>query len=428
MMNNLGGRFYAWVYLVLIGANPGWADDEWRTWKSTSGTAIEAKLTSREGEEITLEKRDGKKVILTLTKLSVEDQNYLIKQNPKDPGSPTIGKIAIPGISAQPGLAQKITCQADPKWSYLLRLPKDFHTGKSWPVCFVMDPGSGTQETINRYAPAAERLGIILAVSSESRNGFADSDLPMKAMLEDVYARIPVLEKVAMASGMSGGSRMAYMMSEINKNVVGVLACASGHGIYLKEKTFRAAKLRSDTVMCSLIGTNDFNRREAVKSHKAIDKNARLIWFPGNHDWAGPELIEDGLAEVYGRILERSKVQNIDALRSDFSRKQLDWAKKQAASAPWLTYYWANFLTKFPGDASVNRDAAVLLASVPKGPELAKAEKAIKDFAYKHFEDGLTQVDKEPVPSRVKDAEKVATTLAGLPQADLIRRMGGPAK
>ena len=66
----------------------------------------------------------------------------------------------------------------------------------------------------------------------------------------------------------------------------GVLACASGAGVYPGKESFRQARLRGDTVVCSLIGTNDFNRREAVKSHKGFGKEARLIWFAGVHQWA----------------------------------------------------------------------------------------------------------------------------------------------
>ncbi|MEN9974648.1 MAG: hypothetical protein RLZZ282_654 [Verrucomicrobiota bacterium] len=268
---------------------------------------------------------------------------------------------------------------------------------------------------------------MILAASCESKNDFADSDLAMMAMLKDVYARVPVLEKVAIASGMSGGSRMAYLMAEMDKNIAGVLACGSGSGGYLKEKTFRQAKLRSDIAICSLIGTNDFNRREAVKSHKEFGKDIRLIWFVGNHDWAEAEFIQDGLAEVYAHILERSKARTLDALRLAFSSKQLDWAKKQASSTPWRAYHWGEVLTKFPGEPAVQRDAAVLMATVPNGLELAKAEKSMRDFTNKHFGDGDTTVDKTPDASRVKDAEKLAAQLAGLPQAELIMRMGQPA-
>lgn len=423
-----GRRFaWAWASLVLAGASFVQAAEEWRTWKSATGTAIEAKLISNDGRQATLEKRDGKEFSVMQSQLSAADQTYLKERSPAK-GNQAKGETTIQGVPAQPGTASgKIPCEAQPKWSYFLYLPKDFHTGRSWPVCFIMDAGGGSEGTLQRYIPAAEQLGIILAASCESKNSFTDSDEAMMAMVKDVYARVPVLEKVAIASGMSGGSRMAYLMAEMEKNVTGVLACASGGGVYLKEDVFRQAKLRSDTAICSLIGTNDFNRREAVKSHKGFGKEARLIWFAGNHDWAGPELIQDGLAEVYGRILERSKARGLDALRVEFAKKQLEWAKKQVASAPGLALHWGGFLTKFPGDASVQRDAAALVASVPNGPELTKADKTLRDFGNKYFGDGDTRGDKAPDPSRVKDAEKAAAQVAGYPQAELLKRMGQPA-
>ena len=383
-------------------------------------------MVSSDGTQATLEKRDGKQFSVKLSQLSAEDQTYLAEHKPSTENRPA-GETTIKGLPAQPGAASaKIPCAADPKWSYLLYLPKDFHSGRSWPVCFIMDAGGGGQGTLKRYAPAAEHLGMILATSCESRNNFADSDLAMMAMVKDVYARVPVLEKVAIASGMSGGSRMAYLMAEMEKNIGGVLACGSGSGVYLKEQTFRQAKLRGDTAICSLIGTNDFNRREAVKSHKGFGKEARLIWFAGNHDWAAPGLIQDGLAEVYGRILEKSKARGLDDLRVAFARKQLAWAKTQVATAPWLAYHWGEFLTKFPGDTTVQREAAALAASVPNGSALAKAEKTLQEFATKHFADGNTKADPTADPAREKNAEKVAAQIAEFPQAELIKRMGQP--
>jgi hypothetical protein len=423
-----GRRFaWAWVWLVLAGASIGQGAEEWRTWKSATGTVIEAKLVSSDGKQATMERRDGKQFSVMQSQLSAADQTYLTERRPAA-GNQAKGETTIQGVPAQPGtVSGKIPCEAEPKWSYFLYLPKEFHTGRAWPVCFIMSAGGGSAGTLQRYMPAAEQLGIILAASCESKNEFADSDVAMMAMVKDVYARVPVLEKVAIASGMSGGSRMAYLMAEMEKNVTGVLACASGGGVYLKKDVFRQAKLRSDTAICSLIGTNDFNRREAVKSHKGFGKEARLIWFAGNHDWAGPELIQDGLAEVYGRILERSKARGLDALRVEFAKTQLEWAKQQVASAPGLALHWGEFLTKFPGAAAVQRDAAALVASVPNRAELTKADKTLLDFANKYFGDGDFKVDKTPDPSRVKDAEKAAALVAGLPQAELIKLMGKPA-
>ncbi len=424
----IAGRYFACAVacLYLAGAGVGRGEDEWRTWKSAAGTAIEAKLVSSDGKQATLEKRDGKQFKVAVSQLSAADQTYLAGRSQQG-GNTAKGETTIKGLPAQPGvISGKIPCEAEPKWSYSLYLPKDFHAGRSWPVCFIMDAGGGSEGTLERYKPAAEHLGMILATSTESRNDFGDSDLAMMAMLKDVYARVPVIEKVAIATGMSGGSRMAYLMAEMDRNVAGVLACGSGSGVYLKEKTFRQAKLRSDTAICSLIGTNDFNRREAVKSHKVFGKGARLIWFAGNHDWAAPDLIEDGLAEVYGRILERSKAKGLDPLRAEFAKKQLEWAKKKAGSVPLIALHWGEFLMKFPGDAAVQKDAAALVASVSNGPELAKAEKELQEFAFKHFADGNTKADEAADPSRVKDAEKLAAQLKGAPQAELIKHMGQP--
>ena len=406
------------------------AEEEWRTWKSSAGTEIEAKLISFEDGQVTLEKKDGKQLVVKPSQLSEADQEFLDAMADADEPEeePATG---VDGIDAEPGsVSGKIECITDPKWSFHLYLPKDFDASRKWPVCFVMDPGGGSPGTLDRYIPAADQLGIILAVSVESKNDFPDSDLAMMAMAVDVYARLPVIGELAIASGMSGGSRMAYLLAEMDENVSGVLACGSGGGVYIKEKDFRPAKLRRDTVICSLIGTNDFNRCEAVESHQGYDKSARLIWFVGNHDWAGPDLITDGMAEVYGKMLMNSKSKDLDALREGFSKTQLAWAKGQQEKDPWVTYHWAEFLTDFPGDAAVQKEAATLTATLSKAPEVVQAiaaEKAIRDFANKYFADADSKTDSQEDASRDKEALKQRAKFEGLPQAEILDRMGKPS-
>jgi hypothetical protein len=413
--------------IMLSGAGAATAADEWRTWKSSSGTATEAKLVSTDGKEAILEKRDGKRITVPLSRLSAEDQAYLAASAPK--GETTAkGETTVKGIAAEPGVVSgKIACEADSKWSYFLYLPKAFHSGRKWPVCFVMDPGGGSPGTLGRYIPAADDLGIILAVSTESKNKFIDSTVAMMAMGKDVYQRLPLIEGAAISSGMSGGSRMAYLMAEKDENVAGVLACGSGSGVYLPEGDFRPAKLGRDTMICSLIGTNDFNRREAAKSHKAFGKSARFIWFPGNHDWADQELIAEGMAEVYGKMLKNSKAKSLDPLRGEFAKSRFALVKGRQERKPLDAWRWAEFLAKFPGDPATQREAAELAAALAKKPEVAKAiaaEKAIGEFTEKYFADGDTKGDVNPDASRLKDAEKTAAEFEGLPQAELLKRMG----
>jgi dienelactone hydrolase len=410
------------------------ADSEWRVWKSSSGSKIEAKLISKTPAEIIVERRDGKQLTVKLSQLSPEDQAFLTSAvSPAAASAPTLAPVAagngsVEGLPATPGATSSaIPCIADPKWSYLLYLPKSFDRSKLWPVCFIMAPGGGDPRNMTRYILAAEQMGIIMALSNESKNMFDDSDLAMAAMVADVYSRLPILKNLTMVSGMSGGSRMAYLLAEREKTVAGILACGSGSGVYLKESEFRDAKLRPDTVVCSLMGASDYNRREAVESHKGFSKSSRLIWFPGSHAWAEEPLIFEGLAHVYGAILSKARDPELQGLRVNFSRTLLTWAKQQSSQSPFTTHGWCEFLADFPGDPSVRSEASALVGELAKAPGLArsqKAEKIVTDFTEKYLSDGDTRADKVADPSRQKEAEKKAAEFEDLPQAEILKRLG----
>lgn len=407
------------------------AAETWRTWKSTSGTEIEAKLSSQANGVATLEKRSGQSIEVKISQLSAADRQFLESIDRTTEVGVAKGLTQIAGLAAVPGtVSAEISCKAEPAWSYYLYLPAQFHTGRSWPVCFVMDAGGGSPGTLDRYRQAAESLGMILAVSKQSKNGFYDSIHAIVAMQNDVVERLPILPDLVIASGMSGGSRMAYLLAEVSKRVKGVLACGSGAGVYLSATDFRTAKLPKGVVICSLIGTNDFNRREAVNSHSRFDKDARLIWFPGNHDWAGEAIILEGLAHIYGKLLKISKIPEAAALRSTFSKSQLKWASEQQKSAPWATSRWAEFLATYPADPTTRNEAATLAAALAKEPRVVTAndaEKAVGEFVKKYFLSGSAGPDDTVDPAREKEAIKKAAEFGDLPQAEILRRLGRPA-
>lgn len=154
----------------------------------------------------------------------------------------------------------------------------------------------------------------------ESKNNFWESDQAIEAMVDDVYERLPVAENLAFATGMSGGSRMAYLLAERERNIAGVLACGSGSGVYVGEDEFRDAKLRRSTYVYSLMGTNCFNRTGAFQSHDEFPDEYRLRFFPGKHDWAGADLIEEGMARVLGAGLADYDGEDAEEMRSDYAK------------------------------------------------------------------------------------------------------------
>ena len=409
-------------------------ETEWRTWTSVQGSKIEARLVERTGEVVVLERKDGgRQLQVRLSQLSQEDRDYLqslpeVVEPPEETGETT-----VTGLEAEPGvISGQITCQADERWSYRLYLPKDFHTGRQWPVWFVMSAGGGKNgKALRRYIPGADRLGCILALSVQSKNNFADSDLAIEAMADDVYERLPVIEGLGFTSGMSGGSRMAYLLAERDKRIGGVLACGSESGVYLKEADFRPARLRRSTTVYSLIGTNCFNRSEAVRSHQEFPDHFRLRFFSGRHDWAKSPYIEEGMARVYGETLKQLKGDDRTADRRRYARTMWAWTQEMRAGQPWEAASWARFLADFEEDPRIQSQAKELAGELKDDERVqlaTKADKAIDGFCKKHFNRSIsTEEDKKPDPAREAEAERLADKFGDLPHAELLRLLGKPS-
>jgi hypothetical protein len=378
----------------------------------------------------------------------VELKKYLVNEVARGGGSESLGikcsGLHSPGLvghfvgGATPaGGADDITDErpiivTGPKCSYFLYLPKPFHTGRSWPVMFIMSPGGGSPDVLARYIPGADQLGVILAVSTQSKNGENNgSEAAINAMVKDVYTRVPVIKSLSFASGFSGGSREAYSLAEREKNIKGVLACGSGAGILPEKEQFRQAKLKRDLVVCSLMGTNCFNRREAVASHKRFNKaTSRIIWFPGGHDWAEAPIITEGMAHVYGHALIKDNDLTAAALRAVYAEAQLAWAQPQAASSPWISWNWAEILRKYPASGTSTQQAGELADRLAKDDKVklsVTADKVIDAFTDKYLSDNNTTVDKSPDPKRVADANKKAAAFPALPHAELLKKLAEPA-
>ncbi|MEI6604319.1 MAG: SHD1 domain-containing protein [Verrucomicrobiota bacterium] len=429
-----------WLALALAGplAAEGEPDAPLRTWTSASGTKIEAKLVTKDATRVTLEKGDGTRVTVPLAQLSKPDVEFLAGStagetgNPGGAGATGTGATTIAGIDAKPGVASgEIFCVSEAKFSYYIYLPKAFHSGRTWPIMFIMDSGGGSPGSLERYTPGAEQLGMILAVSRQSQNDKDISQAAVRAMVKDVYARLPVIKSLSFATGFSGGSREAYALAEGEKHICGVLACASGPGIWLPGGQFRQAKLSHELIVCSLSGSNCFNRRETIAGHTRFNKaTSRLIWFPAAHDWAAAPLITEGMAHVYGYALLKNTERSVGALRNAYAEAQLAWTKAQVEASPWNAWHWAEFLKKFPATGPVPQQATALaerLAQDEKVKLAIIADKAIAVFVAKFLGDGNTRADHTADAKRVADAAKKAEGFPSLPHAELLKKLAEPS-
>lgn len=391
-----------------------------REWTSRTGSKLKAELIKVDGERITLLRSSNKKIILKITDLAKDDQQVLKELIPQLYGS----KIAT--INAVPGKISPPNKCANAEWTYHAYLPKNFHIGRKWPVWFVFSPIGGVGGgLLKRYIAGAERTGSILIGSVNSKNGFMKSQKAALTTIKDVYKRFPVQQNFAFTSGLSGGSRMSYLMAEQSSQVRGILACGSGNGCYLDDGSFRKAKLRRRCYLYSLIGTNCFNRTGAYVTHTKMPKECRLRFFPGNHDWAQSALIEQAMTRVVGQAyLEDEKFKDG---RSNFLRNLRDLAQEIKESAPWETYYLASFGEQFPQNSQSNafKKLAKEASSHPKTLLAQKAEQEMMKFCAKYYPKyDFFNGDTEDIPRRSEEASDISKCYQQIPHGEIIRRMG----
>jgi len=337
--------------------------------------------------------------------------------------------VKVEGINAVPGKISKAISCNNSEWSYHVYLPKHFHIGKEWPVWFVMSPSGGKSgKALQRYIPGAELTGSILVIPVESKNHFYQSQDVVKKVAQDVYKRLPVKRGFAFASGMSGGSRMSFLLSEMDKNVVGVLACGSGDGVYLDDKTFRQANLRPDTIVYSLVGTNCFNRTGAFESHQNWATDYRLRYFIGNHDWANSKLVTEGMAHLMGQVIKSKG--HLLAYEYEHLKSLKILTEKLKSSEPWEASHLCKvglaLDDRFDNGYFVKTDA--VLKKLPNVLKAQQAEADIMALAKKFYlKYDYFNGDTKPLPARQKYADTLEKKYTDLPHANLLKKLGAPS-
>jgi dienelactone hydrolase len=343
---------------------------------------------------------------------------------------------AEPALDVPPGkVTDAIQCTVGMKkgdkaqWSYHLYLPTTFAPGRKWPVMFVFDPGGGKAATLNRYIKGAEMNGMILAVSVQSSNKFNDSATAALAMVADVKARLPVDPGRIYFSGFSGGAREAFDMAGIEKGTAGLLPCGAGtgHG--------RLPNFRKVTVY-GLSGTACFNRWDMACVMKGVtvqNRDSRLRFFIGKHDWAGEMQIRDGMTWLNICYLKRQGVSGVTKEeREGLGERLLKLAGEEKEKNPEHAQELAAMLALLPGCGKAQQQGAAMAAELLKNSVVAqnvKACAAAEKFALTYY---VTQYgsqasqhpDTNVSPKLQAEAAKLVKQFAGTSMEPILQALG----
>ncbi|MBI5770501.1 MAG: hypothetical protein HZA93_22175 [Verrucomicrobia bacterium] len=190
-------------------------------------------------------------------------------------------------------VVERVECAKNPAQAYALYLPANYAPARRHPILLCFDPGANGRRAVERFAPAAEKFGWIVAGSLNSRNGPWDANATaINALVQDVAARTAVDPRRLYAAGLSGGARVACQLALMNKLIRGVVACSAG---------FPGSEVpgRVDFPVFGTAGIEDFNHNEMRRLDTALDDARalhRIVIFDGGHEWLPAPLAEEALA------------------------------------------------------------------------------------------------------------------------------------
>ena len=208
------------------------------------------------------------------------------------------------------GAIEERACVDDPQSSYALYLPSNYDEARDWPLILVFDPSGRGRHAVERFQPAAEQFGYIVAASNDSRN-YAGWEFLMNsaaAMWKDVDRLFAIDRNRVYTSGFSGGARVATEVAIKTEAIAGVFV----HGGSFREKA--SLEQRFPFLMVGAAGTQDMNLREIIQLERGwIDREQPFLRleFEGSHSWAPSETIVEALR--WFELHAGAEQQHVDA-------------------------------------------------------------------------------------------------------------------
>ena len=221
---------------------------------------------------------------------------------------------------------------------------------------------------------------------------------------------------------------MAYLLSQIEPNIVGILACGSGSKIYSKTQKTKDIKPSSSNYVYSLMGATCFNRTGAYISHTRYPEHYRLRFFKGAHVWADTHLIEQGMMRVVGQaILENPKLASYKA---SYLQELKGMIRKLKNDEPWESHYLAEFGMQIDKHFE-NGFFRKIISELEKDPRVEAAIEAEKDIltlcAAFYPEYDYFSGDLDPLPARKKMADGFAIKYTSIPHGEILTHLGQPS-
>jgi hypothetical protein len=198
-------------------------------------------------------------------------------------------------------------------YHYRIYVPAGYYGSSSnrYPCLFIHSPGGDAQlDNVRDYAREKKWFVVMLV---ESRNG---PDGPCIGNFlgahDDVVGRFRIAEGRKVATGFSGGARMAGMSVGMRPGFSGLILQGAGFDYYQEgpkrgRYKYMSVQDHGEIVVYGLFGDKDSNRIEIELTKRQLpEKTIReFTTFAGGHEWAPPDAMRNALDWIVAQGVAR---------------------------------------------------------------------------------------------------------------------------
>lgn len=176
--------------------------------------------------------------------------------------------------------------------TYSVYIPSSYSENKKWPIIYFFEPVGRGILPISLYSEIAEKYGLIMVSSNNSRNQIPMSESLRLAqeLFDDTEERFNIDGDFVLTSGFSGGSRLAITLAGITSEIVGVIGVGAAEPVF----GYRLPT-SSNFLYVGLVGNQDMNYQEHRRIHEHFDEIGLRNWLIVSnlkHRWATPRDFE----------------------------------------------------------------------------------------------------------------------------------------
>jgi hypothetical protein len=173
------------------------------------------------------------------------------------------------------------------------------------PAIIFVDPHGNGALPLYMYSALAEKFGVILMGSNDSKNGLTYIQVSpiLHSLVSEASSRLGADGKQISYAGFSGGAKAALVAASEVSSVFTVIYCGAG----LQEIPM------SLPPCLGITGLKDMNYTEVIETDRQIEnKKIRhaLIEWRGKHEWNDPGTFENAFYWIHFLAMEK-KIENV---------------------------------------------------------------------------------------------------------------------